>query len=168
MHNHKTLAEWFEQYSESHQNKINKIIHFLCVPAIYFTVAGFLWLLPSPDMFGFVPGLNWASLSVTGVVLFYARLSITISVGMAFFSALCLGLLAFLETQLNWSVLAVSTTIFVISWCLQFVGHALEGKKPSFFEDMQFLMIGPAWVMGFIYQKLGIPLTPAKPSADAP
>jgi len=30
----KTIEEWFEEYGESHQNKTNKIIHWICVPTI--------------------------------------------------------------------------------------------------------------------------------------
>ena len=49
-----------------------------------------------------------------------------------------------------------SIVAFVILWIMQFVGHHIEGKKPSFFKDIQFLLIGPAWVIGFIYDRLGI------------
>ena len=34
----------------------------------------------------------------------------------------------------------------MIAWIGQFIGHKIEGAKPSFFEDLQFLLIGPAWV----------------------
>ena len=46
--------------------------------------------------------------------------------------------------------------IFIISWILQFIGHKIEGKKPSFIKDIQFLLIGPAWLLGYIYRKQGI------------
>ena len=46
--------------------------------------------------------------------------------------------------------------IFVLAWIGQFIGHKIEGEKPSFFEDLQFLLIGPDWLLGAIYQKLGI------------
>ena len=46
--------------------------------------------------------------------------------------------------------------LFVVGCIFQFVGHKIEGKKPSFFEDIQYLMIGPAWLLSFIYNRLGI------------
>jgi uncharacterized membrane protein YGL010W len=49
-----------------------------------------------------------------------------------------------------------SIIIFALAWVGQFYGHAVEGKKPSFLKDVQFLMIGPAWVLAFLYRKLGI------------
>ena len=50
----------------------------------------------------------------------------------------------------------VCVVIFVLAWIVQFYGHKIEGAKPSFLEDLQFLMIGPAWLMSFIYKKLGV------------
>lgn len=46
--------------------------------------------------------------------------------------------------------------LFIITWILQFVGHKIEGKKPSFLKDLQFLLIGPIWLLSFILKKLGI------------
>jgi uncharacterized membrane protein YGL010W len=57
----------------------------------------------------------------------------------------------------NAGVLALwAVGIFVVAWIGQFVGHKIEGKKPSFLEDLQFLLIGPAWLMHFIFKKMGI------------
>jgi uncharacterized membrane protein YGL010W len=49
-----------------------------------------------------------------------------------------------------------SVAIFIIAWIGQFYGHNIEGKKPSFLKDIQFLLIGPMWLMSFIYKKWGI------------
>lgn len=46
--------------------------------------------------------------------------------------------------------------VFVITWIFQFIGHKIEGKKPSFLKDLQFLLIGPIWLLGFILKKTGI------------
>jgi uncharacterized membrane protein YGL010W len=54
-------------------------------------------------------------------------------------------------------VLAVAGGVFVLAWIGQFVGHMIEGRKPSFFEDVKFLLVGPAWLLGFIYRRAGIP-----------
>ena len=50
----------------------------------------------------------------------------------------------------------ISVMIFIPAWIGQFIGHKIEGRKPSFFKDLQFLLIGPAWLLSFIYKKLGI------------
>jgi uncharacterized membrane protein YGL010W len=46
--------------------------------------------------------------------------------------------------------------VFAVAWIGQFVGHGIEGRKPSFLEDVKFLLIGPAWLLGDLYRRLGI------------
>jgi uncharacterized membrane protein YGL010W len=41
----------------------------------------------------------------------------------------------------------VGIALFVIGWILQFIGHAFEGKAPSFFSDPRYLLIGPMWFL---------------------
>ncbi|EKF75724.1 hypothetical protein A11A3_02607 [Alcanivorax hongdengensis A-11-3] len=151
----RTMDDWLDAYGESHQNPTNKKVHFVCVPVIFFTVVGFLWAIPVPGLMAALPGLNWASLALALVTLYYARLSLPIAIGMLVFSLLCLGLLALMEGA-GLSVGWVCLGLFVVAWIGQFWGHKVEGKKPSFFEDIQYLMIGPAWIMGFLYRQWGI------------
>jgi uncharacterized membrane protein YGL010W len=54
-----------------------------------------------------------------------------------------------------WPVWAICLTLFVVAWIGQFIGHKIEGKKPSFFKDVQFLLIGPAWLLSKVYRKAG-------------
>ncbi|MED5239043.1 MAG: Mpo1-like protein [Pseudomonadota bacterium] len=148
----RSMDDWLDAYGESHQNPTNKKVHFVCVPVIFFTIVGFLWAIPFPAL---LPGLNWASLALVFVTLYYLRLSPPIALGMLVFSLLCLSGLSLLE-GMGISVFWFSLVVFVLAWIGQFWGHKVEGKKPSFFEDIQYLMIGPAWIMGFLYRKWGI------------
>ena len=36
-------------------------------------------------------------------------------------------------------------SLFVFGWILQLVGHAFEGKMPTFFSDPKYLLIGPVY-----------------------
>ena len=146
----RSMDEWLDAYGESHQNPTNKKVHFICVPVIFFSIVGFLWALPAPFFAGF-----WAFLTLVGVTLYYARLSRPIALGMLIFSLACLFVLSLIAAS-GASVFWVSLVLFVVAWIGQFCGHKVEGKKPSFFEDIQYLMIGPAWIMGFLYRKWGI------------
>ena len=89
------------------------------------------------------------------VTAYYARLSKPIALGMLVFSVICLAGLG-LIASIGISVGLFSLVVFVLAWIGQFWGHKVEGKKASFFEDIQYLMIGPAWIMGFLYRKWGI------------
>jgi uncharacterized membrane protein YGL010W len=48
----------------------------------------------------------------------------------------------------------VGISLFVFGWILQFIGHAFEGKAPSFFKDPRFLLVGPAWYAKRVVSKL--------------
>lgn len=152
-----SLQQWLDAYGESHQNPSNKLIHFVCVPVIFLTVVGLLWAIPVPAVMAEVPWLNWATLSLVVVVAYYARLSVPLMIGMLIFSLACIGVIRAVEVA-GLSVLWTSVVVFVLAWIGQFIGHKIEGKKPSFFEDIQFLMIGPAWIMNFLYRRLGLPV----------
>jgi uncharacterized membrane protein YGL010W len=154
------IDQLLSEYGESHQNKTNKSIHWICVPLIFFSIVGLIASIPS----GFVqqilgvgnPYANWATVVLILVTIYYVSLSIPLSIGMVLFTLLCL-FVARLIAGTGSSLWMVSIIIFALAWIGQFYGHKIEGKKPSFFKDLQFLLIGPAWLMHFIYKRLGIP-----------
>ena len=152
----KNLESWLEAYAKSHQNKTNKFIHWICVPAIFFSILSLLSLVDIPFLHPYLPTelSNIASVFILLALLFYIRLSITMAIGIALFTLLCFKGISLLNT--NDYKFWISLAIFIIAWFVQFIGHKIEGAKPSFFEDIKFLLIGPAWLLSFIYQKLGI------------
>lgn len=151
----KTLEQWLAEYAESHQHPHNKLIHWICVPAILWSILALLWLLKVP---GF-PWLNGATILITISLIFYARLSWSITIGMAAITLLSLYLIVLYQSASALLPLwQFALLIFVLAWIGQFIGHKIEGKKPSFFQDIQFLLIGPAWLLSFVYRKLSIPL----------
>lgn len=153
----KTPDQWFNEYGDSHQNKTNKLIHWLCVPLIFLVILGLVWAIPVPEfLLNIHPSLNWSILAFIFIAGFYIRLSPRLSIGLILFTLACYGLIAWYESLQVASLALTCTILFIILWVFQFVGHHIEGKKPSFFKDVQFLMIGPAWLMGFIYRRFGL------------
>lgn len=156
----KTIEQWLDEYGESHRNPTNKALHWVCVPLILFSILGLLWAIPSGPLQALVPAAlepaaTWATLFVLAAGLFYLRLSVPMFLGMgvvAFAALFICHLVHSSSISLPW----LSVAIFVLAWVGQFIGHHIEGKKPSFFQDIQFLLIGPAWLLGFIYRRLGI------------
>ena len=132
-----------EKYAESHQNPLNEWIHFVCVPVIVWTVLGLLWVIH--------PMLAGGAL--TAALIYYASLSAAFAVGMGLMSVIMLGILLLLPHD---KVLPVALAVFVLAWVGQFIGHKIEGKKPSFVDDLRFLLIGPLFVLGFLYRRLKI------------
>ncbi len=151
------IEKWLDDYGESHQNPVNKAFHWVCVPAIVFSLIGLMWSLPVPRVFTEIsPILNWGTLFLMASIVYYFILSATLALGMVAVSAGIIYALSALDA-LSTPLWQISIGIFVIAWIGQFIGHMVEGKRPSFFEDLQFLMIGPIWLLSFIYRRLGIP-----------
>ena len=153
----KTIYDWLEAYGESHQNKTNKKIHWICVPLIMLSLLGMISLVKFSSPIGNFC-INIAYILIFLAIIFYIRLSISITIGMVFISALNLYVIYQLELLFfsKTNIFLFYLMIFVIAWIGQFIGHKIEGKKPSFFEDVKFLLIGPAWLLSFIYKKIGI------------
>lgn len=158
----KSIHDWFNEYAQSHQNKINKIIHWICIPLIFWSIIALFSLIPSNSIKIFNnETLNqfahFGTIIILIGLLFYLKLSFKIFVGMFLFSLIVL-IDIWLANQFfdkkTFTYLTVS--IFVLSWAGQFIGHKIEEKKPSFIKDILFLLIGPAWLIGFIYSYLKI------------
>ena len=146
------------EYGESHQNATNKAIHWICVPTIFFTFVGLLYSIKLPLMISEMLALNVSFIALFFVFIYYAFLSWRLSIGMLIFGMLCLHYCDWIEKNMRLPLWEVCLILFVAAWIGQFYGHKIEGRKPSFLKDVQFLLIGPAWLMSFIYRKIGIPL----------
>lgn len=149
------------EYGESHRNKTNKAIHWICVPLIFFSIVCLIWSIPSGWLSAPFSGTaaafaNWASLLLLLTLGYYLLLSPPLFSGMLLFSVLCLLGAWWLDTYVAAPLWLIGLVIFVVAWAGQFYGHKVEGKKPSFLKDIQFLLIGPAWLMHFIFLKLGL------------
>ena len=129
------------RYGESHRNPVNELIHIVCIPAIVFSLLGILWAIHP-----IVP-----LLVVAVALVYYSKLSRTFALGMAVMAGAMLVLLALLP---DGTVLPTAIGVFVAAWLGQFVGHHIEGKKPSFFDDLRFLLIGPLFVLSILYRRI--------------
>jgi uncharacterized membrane protein YGL010W len=153
----RSVAEWLSEYGASHQHPTNKLLHWICVPPIVLAVMGLLWSTPVPQAFGRLsPWLNWATLAAAAALLYYLWLSPRLAAGVLLAFALLLAVTATLA-RLPWPLWLTSLVIFVVAWIGQFVGHAVEGRRPSFFQDLQFLLIGPLWLLAAAYRRLSVP-----------
>ncbi len=148
------IERMFNEYSESHMNPTNKLIHQLAVPLIYFSVIGLLWAIPVPDWLAQY-GVNFAHVAIVPALYYYFLLSGPIGAAMTLLSIGCFLVLKQIAVS-GIAVWQVSAAVFVLMWILQFVGHIIEGKRPSFFTDLRFLLIGPAWVWGSWLKRLNI------------
>lgn len=158
----KKIDALLAEYGESHQTKFNKIVHYFCVPAIFFSLIGLLSLIPTGGVLerfvphDLAPYIHFGSVIIVLGLFYYLRLSFTLFIGMLLFSALVLVGIHQLETLNFVPLWVIMVSIFIVAWIVQFIGHNHEGKKPSFVKDIQFLMIGPAWTLSHLYKALDI------------
>ncbi len=158
----RTIDVLFDKYSESHQNPTNKLIHWFCVPLIVFSIIGLLTAIPFPHI-GFLGKynmyINWFSFVLAISIYYYSTLSPILSYLMLFFFGICYFFviqLEYLERDGGLALWKVSLWIFVFAWIGQLIGHKIEGKKPSFLDDLKFLLIGPIWLLSSILKKMNI------------
>jgi uncharacterized membrane protein YGL010W len=103
-----------------------------------------------------MPWANWASLITLLAVIYYACLSLPLALGILPLFALMLWSIEALSRNSVAPLWLICVGLFILAWVGQFIGHAIEKKRPSFFKDVQFLMIGPIWLLASLYRRLGI------------
>ncbi len=148
----KDISSWLSEYHKYHKNYTNKLIHWFCVPLIMLSLFGLLSLL---DFEIINDKINVLNIFIILSLLFYIRLSVSLTIGMLGISIIFVLLINNINSLLD-SSLYYYISIFIIAWAGQFIGHKIEGEKPAFFKDLQFLLIGPLWLLSFIYKKFDI------------
>jgi uncharacterized membrane protein YGL010W len=151
----RSVDDWFSHYGDDHRHPLNRAIHWICVPAILWAVVAALWLVPVSPSIG-RPGF-WCGLAMVGAFAFYWRLSRPLGAAMllvfVLFGFATEGLYRTLGPQ---HLLALAIGVFVLAWIGQFIGHRIEGRRPSFLTDLAYLLIGPAWLAGKVMRRFGL------------
>ena len=151
----RTIQDLLSSYSNDHQNAANQRMHLVCVPLIVWTVTAFLWCIPVPGDY-LRPGF-WFAFALFFTWLYYWKLSKPLALG-ALLGFVAFGLVNhLLATRFGiGGLLKIAAAVFAIAWIGQFIGHKWEGKRPSFFTDLVYLLIGPLWTLSKLYKKAGI------------
>lgn len=151
----RSVHEWFDKYSHDHRNQANRLIHWICVPLILWAAIAALWVIPVPTWLG-RPGF-WAGMAMVAALAFYMRLSRPVGIAMIVVFVALAVLTEVLYRQLGANTLLwLAVAVFIVAWIGQFIGHVLEGARPSFFTDLVYLLIGPAWLASKIMRRLSI------------
>ncbi|HET6603429.1 MAG TPA: Mpo1-like protein [Xanthomonadaceae bacterium] len=141
-------------YSGDHRHPTNQMIHWICVPPIVWTLVAALWVIPVPPWLG-RPGF-WAGAAMVAALFYYLKLSRQLALGVF----VAFAVLAFLTDHLYRelgprTLLWTAVAVFVLAWIGQFIGHHIEGRRPSFLTDLTYLLIGPLWLMAKLYRRMG-------------
>ena len=154
----KKIERLFSEYSESHNDAVNKRIHLIFVPLSFFAIMGIISILPSPHFylknFGLISVVSFFSILL--VAFYYVTLSWRIAIIMLTIMMILQFLISIINAQFGHLSGILFLILVVISWGSLFYGHHVEGKKPSFLKDLQFLLIAPIWLLHFVMNKYGL------------
>ena len=149
------VDRWLGNYAEDHRNPTNIVIHWICVPLILWTVIAVLWVIPVPVWLG-RSGL-WAGVAMFLAFAWYMRLSRILAFAMlgvfVVFGLITEGLYRTIGSS---GLLWLAIGVFAAAWVAQFVGHNIEGKRPSFLTDLAYLLVGPVWLAAKVLRRLGV------------
>ncbi|MDR3414554.1 MAG: DUF962 domain-containing protein [Nevskia sp.] len=154
----KTIEQWLGEYSLSHRNPVNKTLHWICIPPIVLAALGMFRALPFGGAL-----VNGASVAAALMFAYYLLLSWRLALGAAAVLLALYGVADLSWRELGRAHLPAMLGLFGAAWAGQFAGHHLEGAKPSFFKDLQFLLIGPLWLLAAVYRRLDLPLRQPAP-----
>jgi uncharacterized membrane protein YGL010W len=157
------LSTFLHDYGDSHRHPVNQWVHIFCVPAIFVSTLGLFWLVPIGQWLGLEGAaaywVNGGTLLALLCMPFYLRLSMGVSLLMLGWLAVSIAVVTLVDRSalsLGWSALV----LWLVAWAVQVWGHKVEGKKPSFTDDLVFLLVGPVFVSLELAYKLGLSRTP--------
>lgn len=159
---------WFERqfsfYLSYHNNKINQLIHIICVWPILFTAQIMLSYTPNVlqdvQLFSVVPvqyKLNWAFAATIIYTVYYMLVEQPGIAGPIAASFTVLGYLFANKLSENPDNFNIALGIHVVCWIAQFYGHgAHEGRAPALLDNLlQAIFMAPLFVLMEVMFALG-------------
>jgi len=148
---------WLLRYEKNHDNLTNPWVYWAAVPMVVVGTVGLLWYLPVPaEFYEISPLLNWGSAFLMAATVYYFIISLSLAIGMLPFM-LGLASLQLWLTASEYPALGVSTGLLVAGTVGLWLGRRGAGGLRAVLQDLQLMMIGPAWLLSVIYRRFGIP-----------
>ena len=135
------IQDLFKEYEQTHRHPVNQMFHMICIPFLVWSVLGVLWSFK----ISYGGLINGATIVVPLAILYYSTFSRQLAFILFLVGAVMLTFCAYFDRH---SLLVLlSIIVFFLSWTGQLVGYHFEGMRPTFFRDLQFLLIAPIWIM---------------------
>lgn len=148
---------WLQRYERNHSDLQNPWVYWAAVPMVVLGTVGVLWLLPiPPEFYEISPLLNWGSLFLIAATVYYFIISLPIAIGMLPFMLGLASLQLWLATS-NYPAFGVSLGLLLAGTVGLMLGRRGAGGFRAVLQDLQLMMIGPAWLLSVIYRRFGIP-----------
>jgi len=148
---------WLRQYEETHGDLTNPVAYWAAVPMVVLGTVGLLWSLPIPDAFFEIsPLMNWGTAFLMATAVYYFIISVSLAIGMLPFVVGIAGINMWMEGS-DFSLLRMSIGTLLAGIIGLWLGHRHQTGIRPVLHDLQFMMIGPAWLLSVLYKRMGIP-----------
>ncbi len=152
------MAEsWLERYEQNHKNLTWPYVYWAAVPMVVIGATGVLWNLPIPAEFHEIsPLLNWGSAFLMATAVYYFIISLSLAIGLLPFIVGVGAIQGWLVAS-DYSATRVTAGLLIAGILGLAMGHRNKRMLLATLEDLQTIMIGPAWLLSVIYRRAGIP-----------
>lgn len=150
------IDNWLARYEQTHDSLRSSAVYWVAVPMVVVGITGLLWSLPVPAEFQKIsPLFNWGSAFLMVTAIYYFIISLSLAIGLLPF-LLGLSSIQLWLTNSGFPANTISAGLLIAG----VAGFALGrgGSPRAVFQDLQLLMIGPAWLLSVIYRRFGIPV----------
>ena len=144
-----SLDALLDDYEQSHRHPTNIAIHWVAEPIAIVALMALAASIPLP-----VGTALWPFLAI--LMIYFARLSRPIALAFVPVIIVFIALIHFIDTMLTAPTWVWAVPTFSIAWVSLLIGHKIEGRVPSVFQNPNLIVIGPAWLMRRIFRKLGL------------
>ena len=149
--------DWLSRYGESHAELASPLAYWLAVPLVVLGTVGLLWTLPVPDEFYDIsPLVNWGSLFLMAATVYYFIISVPLAIGMLPFILGVASVQVWLESS-QYSPSQVAAGFLIAGTLGLILGRRRDRTAALVLQDLQMMMIGPAWLLSVLYRRMGIP-----------
>jgi len=148
---------WLKRYEDTHSDLTYPAIYWAAVPMVVLGTVGIMWAMPIPDeFFDISPLLNWGTAFLMASAMYYFIISVSLAIGMLPFIIGVAGIQMWLA-QSEYSPLKVSLGLLLAGIIGLWLGHRNQKSLRPVLQDLQLMMIGPAWILSVFYRRIGIP-----------
>ena len=134
-------------YQDYHTHPVNKFIHAICIPLIVLSTCNLLSKIKIPIGSGLK--LELSEVFMTFMLLYYLYHSFMLFLSMSLYFFIILTIAYIWRFRKNYII--ESACVFLISWVMQFLGHAIEGNRPALLTSLtQTFVEAPVFSLGYI------------------
>lgn len=150
--------DWLSRYAESHSELASPLVYWIAAPLVVLGTVGLLWSLPVPEEFYAIsPLVNWGSLFLMATSIYYFIISVPLAIGMLPFVIGIAVFQSWLEATQP-SPARIATGLLIAGLTGLLLSRRRGHTAKLVFQDLQLMMIGPAWLLSVLYRRMGIPI----------